>query len=428
MRVSDLPKNLLAVDSCKFQPMSAGRGWDLYTVISQCAEASALPASGFLRARLKYQGPGVSTSLQPPNPAGVTARAAVQTEVASENQASSAGIPLGVLSVPESQQVAMETSVVPGPSGAAESGRQSAAGAGDGRSGLRFLAEASLAPSTWKAYRAAWKRWEVFLLSGPDRSSGDSNGMIDFMWGCYQEGLSRTSMTAMLAGISFMAKLQSVPDLTKSFLISKALKGWSRLHPTPKDRRKPIDPILLSRMIFTLPDITSDHFEASLFAAAFSLAFHGAMRVSELVAQSKSRTDASLLGKHVVLSDDSIQVKIRRSKTDQAGIGHWFTLSKIQDQSICPVKICKYFSSIRPHGSEVWLVHEDLSPLTKFQFHAVMCNTLNALGLNSSEFGTHSFRIGAATAAAASGASVTSIQRLGRWKSGCYKSYIRPDV
>ncbi|XP_075049522.1 carbohydrate sulfotransferase 9-like isoform X2 [Mixophyes fleayi] len=123
----------------------------------------------------EYQGPGASTSVQPPNPAGVTMRATVQTEVAAENQAASAGIPLGVLSDPESQQGAMETSSVPGPSGAAGSGQQSAAGAGNGRSGLRFLAEASLAPSTWKAYRAAWKRWEVFLLSGPDGSSGDPN-------------------------------------------------------------------------------------------------------------------------------------------------------------------------------------------------------------------------------------------------------------
>ncbi|XP_075049523.1 carbohydrate sulfotransferase 9-like isoform X3 [Mixophyes fleayi] len=82
------------------------------------------------RRRIEYQGPGASTSVQPPNPAGVTMRATVQTEVAAENQAASAGIPLGVLSDPESQQGAMETSSVPGPSGAAGSGQQSAAGAG----------------------------------------------------------------------------------------------------------------------------------------------------------------------------------------------------------------------------------------------------------------------------------------------------------
>ncbi|XP_075049524.1 carbohydrate sulfotransferase 9-like isoform X4 [Mixophyes fleayi] len=79
------------------------------------------------RRRIEYQGPGASTSVQPPNPAGVTMRATVQTEVAAENQAASAGIPLGVLSDPESQQGAMETSSVPGPSGAAGSGQQSAA-------------------------------------------------------------------------------------------------------------------------------------------------------------------------------------------------------------------------------------------------------------------------------------------------------------
>jgi hypothetical protein len=40
----------------------------------------------------------------------------------------------------------------------------------------------------------------------------------------------------------------------------------------------------------------------------------------------------------------------------------------------------------------------------------------------------HSFRIGAATAAAIQGASDEDIQRMGRWKSQAFKRYIRIPV
>jgi hypothetical protein len=38
---------------------------------------------------------------------------------------------------------------------------------------------------------------------------------------------------------------------------------------------------------------------------------------------------------------------------------------------------------------------------------------------------THSFRIGAATTAAAAGYPKWAIQALGRWSSDCYRTYVR---
>ncbi|XP_015262016.1 PREDICTED: uncharacterized protein LOC107106395, partial [Gekko japonicus] len=57
--------------------------------------------------------------------------------------------------------------------------------------------------------------------------------------------------------------------------------------------------------------------------------------------------------------------------------------------------------------------HEDGSPLTKHQFWTVTTRALAKLGLSGVRFGTHSFRIGAASTAAALGYSPPDIQRLG---------------
>ena len=63
--------------------------------------------------------------------------------------------------------------------------------------------------------------------------------------------------------------------------------------------------------------------------------------------------------------------------------------------------------------------------MTKYQFWAVTKKALAALGLSNHQFGTHSFRIGAASTAAAAGVGVEGIKAIGRWRSGAFKSYVR---
>ena len=50
---------------------------------------------------------------------------------------------------------------------------------------------------------------------------------------------------------------------------------------------------------------------------------------------------------------------------------------------------------------------------------------MQRLGEDPSEFGSHSLRIGGATALFASGASPTVIRTMGRWSSDLYKLYVR---
>jgi hypothetical protein len=52
---------------------------------------------------------------------------------------------------------------------------------------------------------------------------------------------------------------------------------------------------------------------------------------------------------------------------------------------------------------------------------------LKEVGINPKRFGTHSFRIGSATFAALNNMPSEMIRFYGRWKSDCYKRYIRPS-
>ena len=50
---------------------------------------------------------------------------------------------------------------------------------------------------------------------------------------------------------------------------------------------------------------------------------------------------------------------------------------------------------------------------------------MEAIGEEPTHFGTHSLRIGGATALYAAGASETIIRTLGRWSSDCFRLYVR---
>jgi hypothetical protein len=54
-----------------------------------------------------------------------------------------------------------------------------------------------------------------------------------------------------------------------------------------------------------------------------------------------------------------------------------------------------------------------------------MIVSLAKAGLKPEKYAGHSFRIGAATTAAACGVQVVTIKTLGRWKSEAYQLYIR---
>ena len=68
------------------------------------------------------------------------------------------------------------------------------------------------------------------------------------------------------------------------------------------------------------------------------------------------------------------------------------------------------------------LIHQDKSPLTK---KLMLRSTLQEAGINVTYYSGHSFRIGAATTAAACGISETIIMQMGHWRSSAYQAYIK---
>ena len=64
-------------------------------------------------------------------------------------------------------------------------------------------------------------------------------------------------------------------------------------------------------------------------------------------------------------------------------------------------------------------------PLEADNMRSVIKTLMAHVGEDPTEFGTHSLRIGGATALFAAGATPLVIRTMGRWSSDCYRLYVR---
>lgn len=251
-------------------------------------------------------------------------------------------------------------------------------------------------------------------------------GLLYFIGRAFGGGVSAARLSRYLAAMAFWFKLRGFCDYSKSFVVRQAVRGF-RKGAVTRDRRRPVSYELLLKLGGMLQELVFDDYEYRLFSCAFSLAFFGAFRISELVAPSRVRVGGLLHG-DVRCDGLGLHCLLRRSKTDQEGRGVAVSLRELPGSSMCPVQVFRDFLALRPSGPVPLLVHADGTFLSTYQFVQVFRRCLARLDLEVKEFCSHSFRIGAATEAARWGLGPELVKRIGRWESDRYKLYIRPHL
>lgn len=113
----------------------------------------------------------------------------------------------------------------------------------------------------------------------------------------------------------------------------------------------------------------------------FTSVFVGAFRVSELLPR-KLGDCSGLQFEDVLLQLDSVQILLRRSKTDPLGRGRWITLRTNFGSSLCVVTLLRQYLHLHPSFSNHFLIHLDGRPVTVHQFSAVLKKCLLHLNLS----------------------------------------------
>ena len=162
--------------------------------------------------------------------------------------------------------------------------------------------------------------------------------------------------------------------------------------------------------------------------AAFSIAFFGFLRSSEFCAPAQRyfNPQCTLLVKDVQLVDNMVVLHIKVSKIDPFRQGQSIQLAA-SNQSLCPYRAVRNHISNCKKPNVPLFKFCDNTYLTRKRLTSIL-QELIPLSADNSRYTSHSFRVGAATTAAAVNTPDWLIKVLGRWSSDCYQSYIRTPL
>lgn len=93
------------------------------------------------------------------------------------------------------------------------------------------------------------------------------------------------------------------------------MERWRWLSPRPLDGRRLVTVTMLLRLVNALQKVCLSAFEATLFRAAFSLAFFRAFQMSELEARSRDDISGRMLAvSNISIKRSELHIQLRRSK------------------------------------------------------------------------------------------------------------------
>lgn len=292
------------------------------------------------------------------------------------------------------------------------------------------LLSASIAKSTMSTYTRGVRDFVGFRarLGIESLWPAPASHIINYIAQLSIEGKAPATIELQVASLAYVHKINNWDDPTDNFIIRKLKEGCRRLN-RRTDSRRPITRDILRQLSFLLPNLCSSSYEVALFRASFSLAFFGFLRIGEFTAPSKKGDIRGVLAlDDVIMRQGGLDLNIRSSKTDQRGVGTMLRIEGTGDSSVCPVMALTKFLRMRSTVKGPLFVHFGGSPLTRYQFNAMLRKGIGLLGLPQGEFSSHSFRIGAATSAACEGIPVNKIMNMGRWRSSAILSYVRPSL
>ena len=237
---------------------------------------------------------------------------------------------------------------------------------------------------------------------------------MQYFYAYESQSVSYKTIKVYLAAIRLHHNIieNNTPDLTDDNLLHLVCRGIHRLQGDSQRTCLPITINLIHTIKEQLRQSAYMLQEQRMLQAAFNMAFYGLFRVSKLI---------NLRWSDISFSLDHISVTLYQSKTDPF-------------RCDCTVKIFKTNSSTCPHNAidRYQKVSSDVTPSASLyqagRFHPLSCaavtNTLRQLlkqaGIGHPHYSSHSFRIGAATTAAAAGLPAWLIKNLGRWTSKAY--------
>ena len=249
-----------------------------------------------------------------------------------------------------------------------------------------------------------------------------------------RQGLTHQTVKSYLSAIRhhhIMAGLSDPFSANAFLLLQYVIRGIKR---TPgranRQPRLPITPAILRLLKSSWSPLAATNVDYVMLWAACCLGFFGFMRAGEFTAASAKEFDptTTLCSSDIAVDNKEapsvVRVILRHSKTDPFRKGVSIFLGRTF-RDLCPVLAMLAFMAKRPAIPGPLFIFRDGTFLTRDKLVHAIKQTLSSASMEVKGYSGHSFRIGAATTAAAKGIEDSIIKMLGRWESSVYQLYLR---
>lgn len=298
---------------------------------------------------------------------------------------------------------------------------------------------AALTSSTHKTYSAAELRYTQFCKEFDLSPFPVTENVVCYFVACLgQQNLAHSTIKTYLSGVRQAQISLGLPEPSWHLMprLRQVIRGVQVMQgkkgKTPKPRL-PITPCILRKLKSVWTRGGAGSYEQALWWATATTTFFTFCRLGEVILEKEVNYDPnSHLSLRDVAADRAkdptmISLMLRCSKTDQVRKGTKLVMGRTGDD-LCPVAALLDYLAQRGSQPGPLFINKDGRPLLKAKFITVVRAALTAAKLPAASYAGHSFRIGAATTAAAAGFEDSMIQTLGRWQSTAYLLYVKMDL
>ena len=222
-----------------------------------------------------------------------------------------------------------------------------------------------------------------------------------------------------MSAVAYKHKMLGFDSPLEYFSIKAALRGI-RKSKVP-DSRKPVSLDLLAKLVCEAKR-QLDAEDSLCFSAVCCVLFFGFFRISELLGDAR-RGIKPMRRSQVVKEGECYRLRLLSSKCSKHPVT--IKISTQQSKKICPVRSLSKYLKHQSRTRGALFKNACSKPLTIQHFRRQLSSVLRSLGKSPSRYPPHSFRIGAASYAAAMGLSDAEIRQLGRWRSSAFLKYVR---
>lgn len=284
--------------------------------------------------------------------------------------------------------------------------------------------EAEIAASTRIVYASAWRKWEEWCgVRGITAMPCHPDALAAYLAERAEEGLTYASIDVACCAVSYRHRQHGLTDPTTDPTLRRVRRGLRRIiGVAPRRQAHPLDVTELTQIVDTIPANTPHGLRDR---AIILLGYASAVRPGEL---------AALQLADIVARPAGLLITIRRSKTDQEGIGQMIGVVRGAKVTTDPVAAVGRWLDLRPRGSGPLFtrIHNDgaatLKPIGARTVSRMIQAHARAAGLGHLPITGHSLRAGHATTAAANGAPIARIAAQTRHRDleTLVEHYIRP--